>query len=99
MVVPILVISRSYSSTLTGSKGQIQLRVDGNSVINVDGLTLRSSEAGKIKGMHFQTFFGGMLQIFLFLPKIKFLVGHGEDWASPKDQRAWFADITGTIVR
>jgi hypothetical protein len=86
--------------TLTGSKGQIQLWIDGNSVIDLDGLTLRDTEAGKIKGMHFQTFFGGMsLKLSLYPPKIKFLVGHDVDWASPKDQRAWFADITGTIVR
>ena len=45
---------------VTGSKGQIQLWFDGNLVIDLDGLTLRETEAGKIKGMHFQTFFGGM---------------------------------------
>ena len=25
-------------------------------------------------------------------------LGHTEDWASPKDQRAWFADISGAII-
>lgn len=87
--------------TSTGSKGQIQLWVDGKSFIDLDGLTLRDTETGKIKGMHFQTFFGGMrLKRLLFQPKIKFFpLGHNEDWASPKDQRAWFADITGKIVR
>lgn len=92
--------TRSFLLVLTGSKGQIQLWVDGNSVIDIDGLTLRDTEAGKIKGMHFQTFFGGTsLKRFLFPLKIKFLLGHNKDWASPKDQRAWFADITGKIVR
>ena len=85
--------------TLTGSKGQIQLWIDGNSVIDIDDLTLRDTEASKIKGVHFQTFFGGMSLKRFLKPKIKFLVGHDEDWASPKDQRAWFADITGTIIR
>lgn len=27
--------------------------------MDLDGLCLRETEAGKIKGMHFQTFFGG----------------------------------------
>jgi len=63
--------------------GELEIRIDGNSVIKVDGLTIRTTENGKIKGMHFQTFFGG----------------HGKDWASPKDQRAWFADVTGVILQ
>ena len=59
--------NRSYLVALTGFIGQIQLWFDGNSVIDLDGLTLRDTEAGKIKGMHFQTFFGGMsLKWFLF---------------------------------
>ncbi|KAF8963165.1 polysaccharide lyase family 14 protein [Flammula alnicola] len=68
---------------LGSNNGEIQLWIDGESVINVDGLTLRETEAGRIKGMHFQTFFGG----------------HESDWASPKDQRAWFSDVTGAIIR
>ncbi|PPR02089.1 hypothetical protein CVT24_011223 [Panaeolus cyanescens] len=63
--------------------GELQLWVDGVSVISIDGLCFRESDESKIKGMHFQTFFGG----------------HSEEWASPKDQRAWFADVTGVIVR
>ncbi|KAF8641434.1 hypothetical protein AX16_009947 [Volvariella volvacea WC 439] len=65
--------------------GELQLWVDGKSVIEVTGLTLREGvdAQAKIKGMHFQTFFGG----------------HEEEWASPKDQKAWFADITGVVVR
>ncbi|TFK65183.1 hypothetical protein BDN72DRAFT_845832 [Pluteus cervinus] len=62
--------------------GEIQLWANGKSVILVDGLSFRDSEESRIRGMHFQTFFGG----------------HTEDWASPKDQRAWFADITGAII-
>ena len=26
-------------------------------------------------------------------------LGHSQDWASPKDQRAWFANISGAILR
>ncbi|KAF8816012.1 polysaccharide lyase family 14 protein [Phlegmacium glaucopus] len=73
---------RTKLNDVGSTNGQIQLWIDGNSVINIDGLSLQETEAGNIKGMHFQTFFGG----------------HGQDWASPKDQRAWFADITGTII-
>ena len=38
--------------------------MDGKSVINVDGLVLRESDESKIKGMHFQTFFGGKLNFY-----------------------------------
>ena len=41
------------------SNGEIQLFVNGKSVINVSGLVLRNSAAGRIRGMQFQTFFGG----------------------------------------
>ncbi|KAJ2917708.1 hypothetical protein MD484_g2720, partial [Candolleomyces efflorescens] len=62
--------------------GEIEVWIDGCSVISIDGLALRSSTSSVLRGMHFQTFFGGS----------------SPEWASPKDQRAWFADITGAIV-
>ncbi|KAJ7017896.1 polysaccharide lyase family 14 protein [Mycena alexandri] len=62
--------------------GELELWVDGKSVISATGLTLRDSESSRIKGAHFQTFFGG----------------HQDDWASPKDQRAWFADLSGVVI-
>ncbi|KAJ6504722.1 polysaccharide lyase family 14 protein [Mycena vitilis] len=62
--------------------GELELWVDGKSVIKVAGMMLRDSERSRIKGAHFQTFFGG----------------HTDDWASPKDQRAWFADLTGVVL-
>ncbi|KAL0574095.1 hypothetical protein V5O48_007854 [Marasmius crinis-equi] len=62
--------------------GELELVVDGCSVICVQGLTFRDSDEAVIKGMHFQTFFGG----------------HGDDWASPKDQRAWFSEITSVSL-
>lgn len=39
--------------------GEVQLWVNGKSVIEITGLILREDEALHIKGMHFQTFFGG----------------------------------------
>ena len=39
--------------------GEMQLWIDGVSVINVGGLNLRMSNESRIQGMHFSTFFGG----------------------------------------
>lgn len=41
------------------ANGEMQLFVDGESVINVSGLVLRDQDAGRIYGMQVQTFFGG----------------------------------------
>ncbi|KDQ56220.1 polysaccharide lyase family 14 protein [Jaapia argillacea MUCL 33604] len=62
--------------------GEIQLWIDGESVIHVTNLTLRESTEAYIQGLHFQTFFGG----------------NSPDWASPKDQRAWFGNVSGVII-
>ncbi|KAH8828695.1 hypothetical protein DL96DRAFT_1595385 [Flagelloscypha sp. PMI_526] len=62
--------------------GELQLWINGASVISANNLQLRSSDDAKIKGMHFQTFFGG----------------HTPDWASPTDQYAWFTDVTGAVL-
>ncbi|GLB38112.1 hypothetical protein LshimejAT787_0411630 [Lyophyllum shimeji] len=63
--------------------GEVQVWVDGESKISLHGLCICDAKEAKIKGMHFQTFFGG----------------HSPEWASPKDQRAWFADVTGVVVQ
>lgn len=64
MVIQIFVnLNQELLITLTCSKGRVQLWIDGNLVIDLDGLCLRETEAGKVKGMHFQTFFGGTLPI------------------------------------
>ncbi|KAJ7740244.1 hypothetical protein DFH07DRAFT_905486 [Mycena maculata] len=82
--------------------GELELWVDGKSVINVSGLTFRDSEHSRIKGGHFQTFFGGAypreMLIELNYTKCGWYSGHQNDWASPKDQRAWFADLTGVVI-
>ncbi|KAJ7690344.1 polysaccharide lyase family 14 protein [Mycena rosella] len=69
-------------NTVGAEDGELELWVEGKSVIKAVGLTLRDSEHSRIKGAHFQTFFGG----------------HQDDWASSKDQRAWFADLSGVII-
>ncbi|KAG1819444.1 polysaccharide lyase family 14 protein [Suillus variegatus] len=63
--------------------GELQLWINGECVIHAKGLIFREDEASHIKGMHFQTFFGG----------------HESDWASPKDQHAWFSDVSGAVIR
>jgi len=63
--------------------GELQLWVDGTSVINVAGLVYRESLESHVKGFHCQTFFGG----------------HEKEWASPKDQKAWFSNFSGSILQ
>ncbi|TFY77928.1 hypothetical protein EWM64_g6086 [Hericium alpestre] len=63
--------------------GELELWIDGKSVISVTGLIHRDDPASHIKGMHIQTFFGG----------------YAPDWACPKDQRAWFASVSGAVIR
>ena len=41
------------------SNGELELFVGGKSVINVGGLVISNSSEGRIRGMQFQTFFGG----------------------------------------
>jgi len=62
--------------------GEVQIFINGESVIHADGLEIITNPEAGLKGMHFQTFFGG----------------HTEEWASPRDQRAWFADVSAVIV-
>ncbi|KIK80505.1 polysaccharide lyase family 14 protein [Paxillus rubicundulus Ve08.2h10] len=79
----ITVAERVKLNDVGKANGELQLWINGTCVIHAKGLTFREEEASHIKGMHFQTFFGG----------------HTADWASPKDQRAWFADVSGVIVK
>ncbi|KAJ2913637.1 hypothetical protein MD484_g6779, partial [Candolleomyces efflorescens] len=65
------------------ANGEIELFVDGKSVINVNGLVLRTSNAGKFRGIQMQTFFGGSKPQF----------------ASPKDQDAYFSDFSVAIIQ
>ncbi|EIW53921.1 uncharacterized protein TRAVEDRAFT_153895 [Trametes versicolor FP-101664 SS1] len=65
--------------------GEIEVLIDGKSVFLATGLVLRTPEGpdARVQGLHFQTFFGG----------------HSQDWASPKDQRAWYANVSGAIIK
>lgn len=51
------------------SNGELELFVGGKSVMSVDGLVLRNSDAGRLRGIQMQTFFGGTLSQILELAK------------------------------
>src|SRR5216684_8547009 len=53
------VTQRMRLNDASQENGELELFVNGQSRINVSGLVLRSSEAGRIRGMQIQTFFGG----------------------------------------
>ncbi|KAI0043009.1 polysaccharide lyase family 14 protein [Auriscalpium vulgare] len=76
------VMTRVKLNGIGEENGEVEVFIDGQSVIRIDGLSLRDDAASRIQGLHFQTFFGG----------------NSADWASPKDQRAWFASVSGAVV-
>ncbi|KAJ3511261.1 hypothetical protein NLJ89_g4204 [Agrocybe chaxingu] len=73
------------------ANGEVQLFVNGKSVINVSGLILRDSAAGRIRGMQMQTFFGGTSTLSVPVSKPNF--------ASPKDQDLYFSDFSVAITQ
>ncbi|TDL21278.1 hypothetical protein BD410DRAFT_790052 [Rickenella mellea] len=64
------------------ANGEVQVWYNGESMINVQGLELRNDATSLIQGMQFETFFGGSTS----------------DWASPEDQKVWFADVSGAVA-
>ncbi|KAJ7133559.1 hypothetical protein C8R44DRAFT_772670, partial [Mycena epipterygia] len=62
--------------------GELELWVNGKSVIKVLDLTLRESERSRVQGAHFQTFFWWT----------------SRPLGIPKDHRAWFTDLTGVVI-
>jgi len=65
------------------ANGALQLFVNGQSVLNVEGLVLRDSGAGKIRGMQMQTFFGGSK----------------DEFATPRDQEVFFSDFSVAVTQ
>ncbi|KAI0667039.1 hypothetical protein C8Q78DRAFT_1056133 [Trametes maxima] len=78
------VVQRVKVNDLGEENGELEVTIDGKSVILVAGLVLRTQEGpdARVQGIHFQTFFGG----------------HTTEWASPRDQSAWFASISGAVL-
>ncbi|KAJ6606219.1 hypothetical protein DFH09DRAFT_966411 [Mycena vulgaris] len=64
------------------ANGEMQLWVNGQSVIDVSGIILRDSDSGRHRGIQFQTFFGGSQPV----------------WASPKTQSSYFSDFSVAII-
>ncbi|KAG6826809.1 hypothetical protein H0H92_014343 [Tricholoma furcatifolium] len=64
------------------ANGELELFVNGESVINVSGLILVDSSEGRMYGIQMQTFFGGSTS----------------NYASPKTQDAYFSDFTVAIT-
>ncbi|KGB76842.1 alginate lyase [Cryptococcus deuterogattii R265] len=64
------------------ANGEQELIVDGESKINITGVTFATEAGTRIYGIMAQTFFGG----------------HTSDWASPKDQSLYFKDWTLTAI-
>ncbi|RPD55684.1 hypothetical protein L226DRAFT_448466, partial [Lentinus tigrinus ALCF2SS1-7] len=62
--------------------GELELFVEGKSIFTVKGLVYRDSDAGKIRGVQMQTFFGGS----------------SSEWASPKDQNSYFSDFSVAVT-
>ncbi|KZS98653.1 hypothetical protein SISNIDRAFT_404337 [Sistotremastrum niveocremeum HHB9708] len=76
------VVQRVKLNDVGSENGEIEIWIDGVSVISVGGIVLRVDSQSCVHGIHFQTFFGG----------------HTPDWASPRDQTAWFCDIAAGVV-
>ncbi|KAG5644483.1 hypothetical protein DXG03_008310 [Asterophora parasitica] len=69
------VTERVRLNTIGKNDGEIEVSINGASAFKVDGLQLRSSDRGRIRGTMMHTFFGG---------------SSSPDFASPKDQKAFF---------
>lgn len=59
--------------------GEIEILIGGQSKVKVDGLVLREDDKGRLRGVMMHTFFGGSSK---------------PDYASPKDQKAYFKGFT-----
>jgi len=65
------------------ANGEMELFFEGKSVINVGGLIIRDSDQGRIRGIQFQTFFGGS----------------DTTWSTPVDTDSYFSDFSVAITQ
>ena len=79
----VTVAQRVKLNTLNNTDGLIDLWVDGEEAIKLRDITLSEAANATIHGSHYQTFFGGSTI----------------EWASPKTQKVWFADVSGAIIK
>lgn len=94
------VVQRMRLNDAGQENGELEVIVNGQSKINVSGLVLRSSEAGRIRGMQIQTFFGGKCYFWVSHATEQAVpyVGHTAEWASPQDQKAYFSDFSVAVM-
>lgn len=81
--------------------GEVELFIDGESTLLLKKVRIRTTEEAAIMGFHFITFFGGTSGAlsFAFDYEADFIMKGGDaTWSSPKDQRAYFADISAAII-
>ncbi|EJD35383.1 hypothetical protein AURDEDRAFT_130652 [Auricularia subglabra TFB-10046 SS5] len=78
-----VVAQRVRMNQLGAKDGELELWVNGESVIHATGLSIRVDNATTFRGIHAQTFFGGSTA----------------QWATPIDAHAWFADFSGAVVQ
>jgi len=64
------------------ANAEVQIYFNGKSVINITGLELRDSSSSTFRGGQYQCFFGG----------------HETEYASPKDQYLYLADMSQAII-
>jgi len=76
------VTERVRLNDIDGQNGEMELFVNGVSVINLSGLTIRTDPATVFQGIQAQTFFGGS----------------SEPYASPQDQSTYFKDFSVAIT-
>ncbi|KAL1947186.1 hypothetical protein VTO73DRAFT_14147 [Trametes versicolor] len=62
--------------------GELEIFVEGESIFTVKGLVFRDKDAGRIRGIQMQTFFGGS----------------DSSWASPKKQSTYFSDFSVAVT-
>ncbi|KAF8062352.1 hypothetical protein FPV67DRAFT_1702853 [Lyophyllum atratum] len=69
------------------ANSELKLFINGKSVVNVNGFILRDNALGRMCGIQMQTFGGTTLP-----------AGSSPDFASPKDQNAYFSDFSVAIT-
>ncbi|KAH7100103.1 hypothetical protein BKA62DRAFT_264426 [Auriculariales sp. MPI-PUGE-AT-0066] len=78
-----VVAQRVQLNTIGKSDGELELWVDGKSVLHATGLQIRTQAESVFRGVHFQTFFGGS----------------DSSWATPIDQTIYFTGMSGGVVQ
>ncbi|KZV60529.1 polysaccharide lyase family 14 protein [Peniophora sp. CONT] len=77
------VAMRVLLNTNGDANGEIEVYLNGESQIKVDGLIISSSDATRAQGIMAQSFFGGS----------------DSSWASPQDQDIYFSDFSVAITK